>query len=238
MIKMSAIFFLFLLLPLSLLAQDFSDAVQTETGSKDYTKTFETAKIDAQQGDPKAQGDLGLLYEKGLGTPADDKLAVYWLTKAAKKGDLNSENNLGFMYFNGHGVAQDYAEAMRWFQKASDQGLASAQSNLGLMYGAGLGVPKDFAKALGFYKKAADQNDLDAQVNLGMMYSLGEGAPQDNKISYFWFYLALQHSFAGEDEKNEVRDDIQWLEKHMKNEEIDQARLKAIHWRPVTSQSN
>jgi TPR repeat protein len=228
---------LFLSSTLPIFAQEYGDAVQTESDSKNDIKTFETAKIDAQRGDPQAQGDLGLLYEKGLGTPVDDKQAVYWLTKAAKKGDVNSENNLGFMYFNGHGVAQDYAEAMRWFQKASDQGLASAQSNLGLMYGAGLGVPKDFAKALNFYKKAADQNDLDAQINLGMMYSLGEGAPQDYKTSYFWFYLSLQHSFAGEDEKNEVRDDIQWLEKHMKNEEIDQARLKAIHWRPVTSQA-
>jgi hypothetical protein len=228
--------FVFLFFPAVLPAQDFGDAAQTDIAKKDYTKAFESTKTDAQNGDPKAQGDLGLMYEKGLGTTPDDKKAAYWLAKAAKKGDLNSENNLGFLYFNGHGVIQDYTQALQWFQKASDQGLASAQANLGLMYGAGLGVSKDYSKALNYFKKAADQDDLDAQVNLGMMYSLAEGMPQDNITAYFWFYRALQHVFTDEDKKNEVRDDIQWLEKHMKNEDVAQAKTKAMHWRPAENQ--
>jgi TPR repeat protein len=221
----------------SLRAQDFGDAAQTDTSQRNSTRTFESTKIDAQRGDPQAQGNLGLMYEKGMGTDPDDKSAAYWLTKAAQKGDVNGENNLGFLYFNGHGVKQDYAQALQWFQKAADQGLASAQANLGLMYGAGLGLPKDFLKALTFFKKAADQDDLDAQVNLGMMYSLGEGTTQDYKTSYFWFYRALQHIFADKDKKNEVRDDIQWLEKHMNNEDVAQAKTKAMHWRPDENQT-
>jgi hypothetical protein len=216
-----------------LLAQDFGDAVQTDMAEKDYAGAFESARIKAQRGDPKAQGELGLLFEKGLGTPQDDKKAAYWLTKAARKGDADSENNLGFLFFNGHGVIQDYGQALTWFQKAADQGLASAQSNLGLMYGAGLGVTKDYSKALGFYRQAADQDDLDSQVNLGMMYSLGEGAPQDYIAAYFWFYRALQHSFTDEDKKNEVRDDIQWMEKHMSNEDIAKAKTQAMRWKPA-----
>jgi len=218
-------------------AQEFNDAVETAVGQKDYSKAFDSARINAQRGDPKAQGELGLLYEKGLGTTQDDKKAAYWLTEAAQKGDADSQNNLGYLYFNGHGVAQDYAQALKWFQKAADQGLASAQSNLGLIYGTGLGLPKDYSKAFGFFQKAANQDDLDAQVNLGMMYSLGEGATKDYSAAYFWFYRALQHFFTDEDKKNEVRDDIQWMEKHMSNEDIDKAKVKAMHWRPEGTQT-
>jgi uncharacterized protein len=237
---LSLIFILVLSFPLVLRAQEFNDAVQTAVGEKDYARVFESVRIDAQRGDPKAQGELGLLYEKGLGTTQDEKKAAYWLTEAAQKGDADSQNNLGYLYFNGHGVAQDYAQALKWFQKAADQGLASAQSNLGLIYGAGLGLSKDYPKALECFKKAAGQDDLDAQVNLGMMYSLGEGAAQDYKASYFWFYRALQHAFTDEDKKNEVRDDIQWMEKHMSNEDVAAARTKAMHWRPdgIQTQNN
>jgi len=230
-------FFFILFCPFFLSAQEFNDAVQTAVGEKDYSKAFESARINAQRGDPKAQGELGLLYEKGLGTMQDGKKAAYWLSEAAQKGDADSQNNLGYLYFNGHGVAEDYAQALKWFQKAADQGLASAQSNLGLIYGAGLGLPKDYPKALECFKKAAAQDDLDAQVNLGMMYSLGEGTAQDYKTSYFWFYRALQHGFTDEDKKNEVRDDIQWMEKHMTNEDIAQTRTKAMHWRSTGVQT-
>jgi TPR repeat protein len=224
---------IFFFIPSALLAQDFGDAVQTAMAEKDYHQAFESARLDAQKGVPKAQGELGLLYEKGLGTTQDDKQAAYWMTKAARKGDAESENNLGFLFFKGQGVVQDYAKALTWFQKAADQGLASAQSNLGLMYGAGLGVGKDYSKALTFFKKAADQDDLDSQVNLGMMYSLGEGTPQDYTASYFWFYRALQHTFMDADKKNEVRDDIQWMEKHMTSEDVAKAKTQAEHWRPA-----
>lgn len=229
-------FMSFLLFPSLLSAQDFGDAVQTAIAEKDYTKAFESAQTDAQRGNAKAQGDLGLMYEKGLGIDQDDKKAVYWLTKAARKGDADSENNLGFMFFQGKGVIQDYAQALQWFQKAADQGLASAQSNLGLLYGAGLGVPKDYVKALSFYQKAADQDDLDSQVNLGMMYSLGEGTAQNYGMSYFWFYRALQHAFTDQDKKDEIRDDIQWLEKHMNEKEVGTAKTRALHWRPVSTE--
>jgi len=116
--------------------------------------------------------------------------------------------------------------------EAADQGLASAQGNLGLMYGEGLGLPQDYAKAFAYFEKAAEQDDLEAQVNLGMMYQLGEGATPNNVEAYKWFYLALQHVITEDEKKTEIRDDIQWLEKRMKNEDIDLARKKASSWNP------
>jgi TPR repeat protein len=239
-LKLHSFFFIFYALGACppLFAQEFDDPSQTSLEAKDYNKVFHQTKIDAERGDPKAAGNLGLLYQKGLGTPANNELALQWLTRAAKKGDASAQNNLGFLYFKGLGVKPNYAQALKWFQKAADQDLASAETNLGLMYGEGLGVSRDYAKAFAYFKKAAEQDDLDAQVNLGMMYSLGEGTSQNDVEAYKWFYLALQHAIPEDEKRTEIRDDIQWLEKHMKNEDIDLARQEASAWKPAPSGQN
>ena len=41
----------------------------------------------AEQGDAKAQFNLGLMYRKGNGVPQDHKESVKWSRKASEKGD-------------------------------------------------------------------------------------------------------------------------------------------------------
>jgi len=65
----------------------------------------------AEQGDPYAQFNLGLLYKKGDGVARDDALAATWLRLAAKQGLAFAQNHLGAMYYNGRGVEQDDHEA-------------------------------------------------------------------------------------------------------------------------------
>ncbi len=101
----------------------------------------------AEQGNAKAQYNLGLMYRNGHGVPQDDAEAMGWWRKAAEQGNAGAQNNLGVMYRNGHGVPQDDAEAVGWYRKAAEQGYATAQHNLGVMYGKGLGVPLDYAQA-------------------------------------------------------------------------------------------
>ncbi len=109
----------------------------------------------AEQGNAKAQYNLGLMYRKGQGVPQDDAEAVGWWCKAAEQGDAAAQNNLGVMYKMGLGVPQDYAEAVRWWRKAAEQGHANAQYNLGLMYKNGLGVPQDEAQGYMWFNLAA-----------------------------------------------------------------------------------
>jgi hypothetical protein len=109
----------------------------------------------AEQGNAKAQYNLGLMYRNGHGVPQDDAEAMGWWRKAAEQGNAGAQNNLGVMYRNGHGVPQDYAEAMGWYRKAAEQGYATAQHNLGVMYGKGLGVPQDEAQAYMWFKLAS-----------------------------------------------------------------------------------
>ena len=108
----------------------------------------------AQDGDAKAQHNLGVMYDIGEGVTQDYAEAAKWYRKAAEQGNAKAQDTLGAMYDNGIGVTQDYAEAAKWYRKAAEQGLASAQYNLGVMYDYGYGVTKDIVEAEKWFSKA------------------------------------------------------------------------------------
>ncbi len=231
-------FFPFLLLSLFLVsvpilnAQELSGRNSLDSSTLNAKEVFHSNLREAERGDAKAMGVLGLMYEKGLGCEKNLAEALKWLKKGAQKGDADTENNLGFMYFQGMGVKEEDAEALKWFKKAAAQGLASAEGNLGLMYGRGAGVHKDYAQSLEWFKKAAQLNDADSQVNLAQMLSLGEGGPQDYIESHKWFSLALKYHALENSQVSELRNDIEWLEKHMTGKETEEAKKRAEEWKP------
>jgi TPR repeat protein len=116
----------------------------------------------AEQGDARAQYNLGVLYRKGRGVPQDDVQARRWYEKAAAQGQAKAQYNLGTLYLNGSGVPKDYQQALRWFRMAADQGEALAQTKIGIMYDDGQGVPHDFVQAHKWYNLAATNGDKPA----------------------------------------------------------------------------
>ena len=114
---------------------------------EDYATALRELRPLAEQGDPRAQNNLGAMYEEGKGVPQDKAEAVKWYRASAEQGLAYAQNNLGVMYYRGAGVPQDYAEAVKWYRAAAEQGYAYAQANLGHMYAWGLGVPKDYVLA-------------------------------------------------------------------------------------------
>ena len=95
----------------------FSSALQ----ALDFTST----KKLAEQGDARAQYNLGVKYDNGEGVIEDDKLAVEWYTKAAMQGYARAQYNLGVKYDNGEGVIKDDKVAVEWYTKAAMQGYAT-----------------------------------------------------------------------------------------------------------------
>ena len=156
----------------------------------------EACRTAAEQGNARAQYNLGLMHDNGKGVPQDDGEAVKWYRLAAEQGYAPAQLNLGVMYSKGEGVPQDYAEAVKWHRLAAEQGDAPAQLNLGLMYRNGKGVPQDYAEAVKWYRLAAEQEDATAQLNLGVMYSNGEGVPQDDCEAVKWYRLAAEQGYA------------------------------------------
>ncbi len=85
-------------------------------------------KRKAQQGDAKAQTELGDMYDwgEGQGVTKDYAKAAHWYRKAAGQGNATAQNNLGVMYGNGQGVLKDFVLAHMWFNIASANGNETA----------------------------------------------------------------------------------------------------------------
>ena len=87
------------------------DDARTAYDKGDYEEALEIWRSLADQGNAKAQFNLGLMYDNGRGVTQDDKEAVKWYKLAANQGNAKAQFNLGVMYDNGEGVTQDDKEA-------------------------------------------------------------------------------------------------------------------------------
>lgn len=93
----------------------------------DFTTVLKILRPKALSGDPRAQHNLGYMYEKGYGVPHNGVVAASWYQKSANQGDPDGQLALGRLYFEGDGVARNLVEAYKW------------------MYLAGRGTSKAFA---------------------------------------------------------------------------------------------
>ena len=162
----------------------------------DYATALSLWRPLADQGNARAQRNLGVMYHNGQGVPRDFAAAAMWIGKAAGQGDPAAQHNLAFMCDNQQGVPQDHEAAVALYRKAAEQGHAGAQSNLGFMYRNGHGVPRDDAAALNWYGKAADQGNAVAQLNLGFMHRNGHGVPRDDAAAASWYSRAADQGNA------------------------------------------
>jgi FOG: TPR repeat, SEL1 subfamily len=76
----------------------------------------------AEGGDPAAQTNVGEIFEKGLGVPADHAAAAVWYRRAAERGFSRAAINLGQLYEQGLGVPKDPVQALGWYRKAAGLG--------------------------------------------------------------------------------------------------------------------
>ena len=76
----------------------------------------------AEEGDPKAQFNLGLLHETGRGVAEDPTEAAVWYERAAHQGVTQAQLNLAALHQTGRGVAQNPAEALYWLEVAARLG--------------------------------------------------------------------------------------------------------------------
>ncbi len=84
----------------------------------DYATALREWRPLAEQGNAKAQFNLGLIYSKGRGVPQDYTEAARWYRRAAEQGVAQAQYTLGFMYSKGRAVPQDYAQAHMWYSLA------------------------------------------------------------------------------------------------------------------------
>lgn len=161
---------------------------------KNLTEVAKRIEIQAFDGIPEAQHDMGAIYVAGHGPIKQDlKRAVFWFEEAAKNNIANAQYNLGVLYHQGMGVDKNLDRAIALYQKASDQGHPEAQYNLGIANIEGIGVPYNPQKAATYFENAANKNIVEAAYNLGLIYEnglLGETHPDE---ALMWYKTAADN---------------------------------------------
>ena len=92
----------------------------------DYATALREWRPLAEQGDARAQFDLGLLYENGDGIPRDYAKAHQWYEKSAAQGGAKAQFYLGMQCAFGEGVLLDLVQAHMWYSLAAGNGHAAA----------------------------------------------------------------------------------------------------------------
>lgn len=68
----------------------------------------------AHMGDPKAQFQLGFMYEVGLGKSIHKGKSFYWYLRSAEQGNPLSINKISQFYMEGIHVSDDLDEGLWW----------------------------------------------------------------------------------------------------------------------------
>ena len=135
----------------------------------DVPEFIQELRGQAEQGDAKAQFNLGVMYYNGWGVPQNDAERVKWTRRAAEQGLAEAQYRMAVMYGGGRsGLPKDYVESAKWHHRAAEQGHAAAQFELGMSYEEGRGVPQNKAESEKWLHLAAGQGDFSAQSHLCM----------------------------------------------------------------------
>lgn len=59
---------------------------------------------------------LGVMYEDGIGVPANPKNSFDYFLKAAMRGEVNGRANVGRCFALGIGTARDVVQAYKWLK--------------------------------------------------------------------------------------------------------------------------
>ena len=138
----------------------------------------------AQQGDPVAQYELGVLSRRGAnGAPPNLPAAMQWLFKSASQNHVPAQLALGLLLLDdlsSIGAKRNPLQAALWLEKAAAAGEALAQHRLGMQ--------------LLEYAVAGGQDD--ALYNLGLL-RLSAPAVKDLVEADKWGTFAVKHDPAG-----------------------------------------
>jgi TPR repeat protein len=183
-------------------------------------------KVKAEQGEAKAQTQLGKAFAMGQGVPTDYKQAAHWYGQAASNGNVEAEAMFGELYQAGQGVKCDLTNAARWFTVAAQAGSPSGQYDLGYMYERGQGVPHDEKLAAHWYQLASEGGDALAQFDYGQRCFIGLGVPIDQVEGLKWLLISAKQGQADSGQRAKLE------EGRMKNDQIDEAKRRAAAFVP------
>lgn len=145
----------------------------TEAIERDDVVAFRLYLSAANQGLPRAQYNLGRMYQEGRGTEANLNEAMRYFEAACESGYASAQFFYGHLRHAGVSFEMDQQKGLKWLLAASRQGEPNALYEVGWMYFHGKDVEEDRQKALDFYSRSAAKGNSSAHNNLGWMYEKG-----------------------------------------------------------------
>jgi TPR repeat protein len=137
---------------------------------RDEKRAVELFEKAAAAGHVRAQINLGILYMRGQGVPADLVQARAWLEKAAASGDPQALYTLGRALSESAGQAvADPVRAADLYRRAAEKGNALAGLRYGLALSEGNGVKRDPVAAQRWLIQAQESGIPEAALAMGDM---------------------------------------------------------------------
>ncbi len=137
-------------------------SLPTDAALDDAT-AIQTLKPLADNGDARAQYQLGEIYERGVAVPRSGAQVVHWYERSARQAYMPAERALGLLYLEGRLVPQDYDAARNWLERAAHDGSDRAQYELGKLLEHGYNRAPDLIMAYVWYDFAAAQGNTEAR---------------------------------------------------------------------------
>jgi uncharacterized protein len=149
--------------------------VNTIKNVEESMKALSEYKKLANNNDPKAMHQLGLIYLKGDGIEKNLNQAYEYFQKASDLGNLESTYLLGKIYLSDKTIYYNPKKAYNTFVEAAKKNHAKSQLMIGKFFLMGEVVDKDYEKALYYFKLASKQKEYDANCYVAYMYASGLG---------------------------------------------------------------
>lgn len=218
---------------------------------KYYAELMTANRQRAEEGAAAAQSIYAssFLYENAQsGMPVDKAEAMRWMEKSAAQGYADAQYRLAEMQWKNRKMApQDGVKAINVFRQLIDSAdIVSQRYALNILaeaYETGDVVEKDEKQAVIFWRRLAEQGNLEGFHQIGMAYKNGWGSlPQDNIAAYKWLQLAANCErsvdYGPEIDATrglfkEIKKALHELEQRMTTQQLGEARLQALAWRPV-----
>jgi TPR repeat protein len=154
---------------------------------------FETLQRLADQGNARAQAELGRAYYLGLGVTRNNSLAFNLLKAAATANDPDGQFNLAILYAQGDGVLPDDNMSAQWLKKAAGAGHQQAQRALPQAEQIAAARRKSIdesAAKLNEIQSKAEAGNIESQRTLANYYIEGIGVAPDANKAIDWYRKA------------------------------------------------
>lgn len=175
------------------------EAQQPAAGQQQQQRSITQAELftlmagEAEKGNKAAILQLGIMYERGVGTPRNYIKALEWYTKAAQAGVPEGYYNVGVAYEIGMGNSGNAVQAFQNFEKSAELGLAQGLYKLASLYFTGYGTGKNEPWGVELLTRAANAGHMAAANDLGVIYFEGRfGLTKDTSKALEMFNRAAE----------------------------------------------